>query len=170
MPTLILALNYWLHLLATIVWLGGMAMLVAVTWPVMRRTLGAPTTAESSALLDALERRFRPLANASLIVLIVTGVLQMGGNPNYEGFFQFRSAWSMSLLIKHILILGMVAIAGVVQWGVYPALARARLLAQRQPAGDQALTGVVRRLQRLTLANLILGTLVLAATAFLTAL
>ena len=33
MPTWVLALSYWLHLIATIVWVGGLALMALVVWP-----------------------------------------------------------------------------------------------------------------------------------------
>lgn len=167
MPTLVLALNYWLHLLATVLWLGGLAMLVLLAWPSLA---GQPPGEESAAgqFVGAVERRFRPLANVSLVVLLVTGMIQMGGDPHYAGLLQFGSPWSLSLLAKHLVIVGMVAVAALLQWGVYPALDRARLLAGRGDAAE--LRSAQRRLRRLAAVNLALGVVVLLLTAYMTAL
>src|SRR5947199_8041127 len=40
MPTWILALSYWLHMIATIVWVGGLALMALVVWPGARAALG----------------------------------------------------------------------------------------------------------------------------------
>jgi uncharacterized membrane protein len=163
MPTLLLALNYWLHLLATVVWLGGLAMLVAAAWSGKRRAAGAA--------LDDLERRFRPLANVSLLVLLVTGMIQMGGDPHYEGWFAVRNAWSATLLAKHLVVLVMIGVSLMLQFGAAPALERAHLLAERGVSGGEAERAAARRrLRRLTAANLALGVLVLMLTAYMTAL
>lgn len=171
MPTLILALNYWLHLLATVAWLGGMAALVAMAWPSTRGEAASGAAAEGScSFLEALERRFRPVANVSLAVLLVTGMIQMGGDPHYRGFLRITDAWSASLLAKHLVILGMVGVTAVLQWGIYPALDRARLLARRRSTEGRAIEESLQgRVQHLTLVNLVLGVLVLLITAFLTA-
>ncbi len=171
MPTLVLALNYWLHLLATVAWLGGMAALVVVAWPGASSKAATGVAAEGSRFfLETLERRFRPVASVSLAVLLVTGMIQMGGDPHYQGFLKITDAWSASLLAKHLVILGMVGVTGVLQWGVYPALDRARLLARRRSAEGRAIEETLQgRVQRLTLVNLVLGVLVLLITAFLTA-
>lgn len=169
MPTIALALNYWLHLLATVAWLGGLAMLVFIAWPSLRPLADEDEAARRA--LEAVERRFRPVANISLAVLLVTGMIQMGGDPHYEGFLKFGDAWAVSLLIKHIVIGGMIVVAVLLQWSVYPALERARLLAQHKRAEgltDEATAQ--RRLQRLAAVNVGLGVLVLMLTAFLTAL
>jgi uncharacterized membrane protein len=163
MPVWVLALNYWLHLLATIAWLGGTLMLIAVTWPGLAGT-GEPSWGE---LIRAFERRFRPIANLSLAVLLVTGTIQMSGDPHYKGFLQFANSWSLLLLAKHIVFLLMIGVSLITQWGVKPALDRAALLAH---SDDLTQASLHRRLRRLTAINLIFGVLVLLLTAFITAL
>jgi uncharacterized membrane protein len=164
MPVWVLALNYWLHLLATIAWLGGTLILTFVTWPGLAgAAVDGPLQGE---LVRAFERRFRPLANLSLAVLLVTGTIQMSDDPHYEGFLQFANSWSLLLLVKHIVFLLMIGISLMMQWGVKPALDRAAL---RVREGGQAQTTLHRRLRRLTALNLIFGVLVLLLTAFITA-
>jgi uncharacterized membrane protein len=160
MPVLILVLTYWLHLLATVVWIGGLAMLTLIAWPGIDRNF--------AGAVDALEKRFRPWANISLAMLLVTGLIQMGGDHHYEGFLVIDNTWSVGLLIKHILI-GLMIVTGVImQMNVYPALERARLLASKGKATEDDV--VHRRLRRLTALNLALGILVLLTTAVITAL
>lgn len=160
MPVWVLVLSYWLHLLATVVWIGGLAMLILVT---QSNIEGIGTAA-----LEALERRFRPFANISLAVLLVTGLIQMGGDQHYEGFLKLNGAWAIGLLAKHIVIGAMIIISAILQLSVYPALERARLLASRSLHNDAESTH--RRLRQLTAVNLALGVLVLLLTAVITAL
>jgi uncharacterized membrane protein len=160
MPVLILALNYWLHLLATVVWIGGLAMLTLIAWPGIDRNF--------AGAVDALEKRFRPWANVSLAVLLVTGLIQMSGDDHYEGFLIVDNVWSVGLLLKHVLIGLMIVVAMIMQMSVYPALERARLLASRGDATEDMMAR--RRLRRLTTINLALGILVLLITAVITAL
>jgi len=170
MPTWVLALNYSLHLLATVVWLGGLTTLTLVAWPTFSRALQVNALPEGW-LFEALERRLRPLANISLAVLAVTGLIQMGGNPNYSGFLRITNIWSLSLLLKHVAVGGMIILSAVMQWAVYPALNRAALLAQHNATRGAAMQGELRRrLRRLVALNLALGVLVLIFTAVMTAL
>lgn len=159
MPTFVLALIYALHLLATVVWLGGLVALALVGG-------AGPQSAELS---DALSDRLRPLGNLSLAVLVVTGMIQMGGDPHYEGFLAINNPWSVSLLIKHLVVLAILAVAALMQFSVQPALARARLLEGR-PAAAAEVQQAVTRQRRLNLINLLLGGAVLLLTAVLTAL
>ncbi len=170
MPAWILALNYALHLLATVIWLGGLATLTLVAWPVFSRSAEDGASVGGS-LFEALERRLRPLANASLVVLVATGLIQMGGSPYYGGLLQIVNLWSLSLLLKHLTVGGMIVISVVMQWAIYPALQRAALLTQRGAPEAEALQRKLhRRMRRLVALNLALGVLVLVLTAIMTAL
>ncbi|HLV35082.1 MAG TPA: hypothetical protein VKY59_08220, partial [Spirillospora sp.] len=102
----ILAISQFFHLIATVVWIGGLVILTVLVWPETRRLLAeSPGT---YILLNRLRKRFLPLTNLSLAVLIVTGLFQMTANPNYEGVLQFANDWSRAILLKHIAIGGMV--------------------------------------------------------------
>ncbi len=165
MPTAALALTYWLHLMATVVWIGGLAMLTLVVWP------GRGEDSAAWALLDSIERRFRPLANISLIVLLATGVIQMGGDPHYRGFLVVNSLWTVGLLAKHIVIGAMIITTFILQGQILPALDRAKLLANKGNVERIAQEAVLRhRLRLLTAASLALGVLALLLTAIITAL
>jgi len=60
----------WLHILAAIVWIGGMFFLPLVLVPVLRHH----DAALRAALLDAVGRRFRVVGWIAIGVLLVTGV------------------------------------------------------------------------------------------------
>jgi uncharacterized membrane protein len=164
MPTWILALSYWLHLLATVAWIGGLLILAVVVWPGLNRVVG-----DNGDILDRLEKGFRPLANISLVVLLITGFLQMDENPYYEGLLVVSNEWSIALLLKHIVYAVMVIVSIVLQWGVQPALARARLLSQHNDADSSDETRLRRRVKLLATINLGLGLIVLLLTALMTA-
>ncbi|MBN2472518.1 MAG: CopD family protein [Anaerolineae bacterium] len=169
MNPLVLAISYFFHLVATIVWIGGLALLVLVVWPVAGRTLAADP-AQQAAFFGALRKRFDPLANLSLVVLVVTGLFQTSGDPNYGGMLVFDNDWSRAILLKHVAIVGMVVVGVVLQLGIAPALERMalqRALGESDPAENARLA---RREQRLNALNLALGLLVLAFTAVATAL
>jgi len=164
----ILAISYFFHLIATVVWIGGLVILVILVWPEARRIL--ENTPELHALLTRLRRRFALLSNLSLVVLVVTGLIQMAADPNYNGVLQFTNEWSRVILLKHIAIAGMFICGLALQYWVTPALERASLLAERGK-GDATEWARLRRNEvRLTWLNLILGVLVLAFTAWATAL
>lgn len=164
----LLALSYFLHLVATVFWIGGLVILTVLVIPEARRTL-----AENPALLTLMTRlrkRFVPLSNLSLAVLVATGMFQTSGDPNYEGLLQFNNEWSVAILLKHVAVLGMVLIGLLLQFGTIPALERASFLLERGK-GDPAEHERLRRQEvRLTWVNLLLGIAVLGFTAWATAL
>ncbi len=164
----LLALSYFLHMVATVVWIGGLVLLVVLVWPEARallsRTDHSGTVLE---LLDRLRKRFYPLANLSLVVLIVTGLYQMDQNPHYDGLLQLTNAWTRAILLKHVAVLGMLVIGLVMQWGVGPALERATLLARRGKDSPD-LERLRRRERQLTALNCGLGLIVLVFTAIAT--
>ncbi|GAB4553956.1 MAG: hypothetical protein OHK0023_23570 [Anaerolineae bacterium] len=164
----LLAISLFLHLAATVFWLGGLALLTLVVTPDARALMGKGEG--SSALLSLLDKSHKKLqnvANLSLIILIVTGLYQMGVNPNYEGLLQFNNDWSRAMLVKHIAVIGMIGVGAIMQFGVLPALERAALLnAKGKPSEMESLRARERRLTRI---NGILGVIVLACTAIATA-
>lgn len=162
-----LAISLFFHLLATVVWIGGLVILTVLVWPETRRIL-----ADSPALyrfLTRLRQRFMPLTHLSLAVLLVTGLFQMTANPNYEGVLQFGNEWSRAILLKHVALVGMVVCGVALQFWVVPALERASLLLEHNK-GDVEDWARLRRYEvRLTWLNVILGLLVLGFTAWATA-
>ena len=163
-PFWVLTLSYWLHLLSTVVWLGGLALLALVAWPAVRKDM-----------LDAgqwagLQQRFTPWANISLVILWITGFLQMSADPNYDGFLAVKSLWSQALFIKHIAVAGMMVFGLYLQLRVQPALARLSLLEKKQPELASAeREKLARQENRLVKLSLICAVAVLFFTAIATA-
>lgn len=153
-----LAIAYWLHMAATVLWIGGLLFQALILQPIMMEILAEES---SQRLLYQLRRRFQPLAWLSLAVLVGTGLVQMSANPNYLGFIDFGNSWSQAILAKHLAIGGMVAVAAYQTWGLAPQLERALLLRSKAEDSSQ----VSHRLHRLTLVNVVLSLLVLALTA-----
>lgn len=167
MTTLWLALAFWLHMVATIVWVGGLALMALVVWPGARAVLGPGP--QLAALVREWHRRFNPLAWTSLAVLVVTGLMQMAANPNYEGFLRVGNNWAWAILLKHLAVGAMVGLGAWQHWGLQPALARLALLETHgRTAGGSASAeaeALRQREQVLTRLNLGCGVVVLAFTA-----
>lgn len=163
-PDWALLVSFWLHMLATAVWLGSLAALALFVLPSLRQRLPA---GEYAAWLQALNTRLDPLGWFSLGLLTFTGLMQMTPNPNYDGFLSIGNAWALAMLAKHLVFFGMIGISAYLTWKVSPALSRAALRRARNQSGldanDQAL---LTRFQQLVTANLLLGLLVLVFTAW----
>ncbi len=167
MSSLTLAISLFFHLVATVVWIGGLVIITLLVWPEMRRALDSSPALLS--LLTRLRRRFVPWSNFSLVVLVVTGLAQMTANPNYDGMLVIDNEWSRAMLLKHLAIAGMVVCGVVLQYVVTPALERAGLLLERGKGDPAAWERLRRREIRLTQLNVLLGLAVLGFTAWATA-
>lgn len=162
-----LAISYFFHLIATVIWLGGLFVMAILVFPETKRVLSDSPAVY--AYLSRLRKRFFPLTNFSLVVLMLTGFTQMAGDVNYDGMLQFSNEWSKVILFKHVAMLGMVICGLVLQYGVAPSLERVTLLLERGKGDPKAWEALRAREVRLTWANVFLGILVLAFTAWATA-
>jgi uncharacterized membrane protein len=168
-PTWALTLAYWFHMLATVVWIGGLSTLALLILPLAQRKLDQETL---SVQLEGIQSRLDILGWFSLAVLTGTGLVQMSGNPNYEGLFEFSNLWSGAILIKHIVFGAMIVVSAYITWGVIPKLRRTVLYRQKLQAegGVDELTPLLRTNRRMVYLNLSLGVIVLAFTALARAL
>lgn len=162
-----LAVSHFFHLIATVVWIGGLFIMVLLVLPAARRVLNEQPMLY--VFMNRLRRRFVPLSNLSLAVLVVTGLIQMSADPNYDGLLQFSNEWSRAMLFKHLAIVGMFVCMMIGQFGVAPALDRALLLQEKGKGDPAALAGLQRSETRLTWINVGLALLVLMFTAWATA-
>ncbi len=159
----LLAASYFFHLIATVVWIGGLVTMALVVWPGIRRAV--TDSAAFGRAIEAIDTRFRPLSNISLVVLLLTGFVQMNANQNYKGLLSITNVWAGAILLKHVSIIGMIAVGAVMNFGIQPALRRNAMLAANGVATEAEEAVLRKRLDRLARANLILGVLVLALTA-----
>jgi uncharacterized membrane protein len=156
-----LSLAYWLHMLATVAWIGGLVTLSVLVIPAARQSLDDKAYA---SLLGRLRRRLDPLSWGCLIVLAATGMFQMSANPNYQGFLAIDNPWAVAILVKHLVFLAMIGVSAFLTWGVIPRLQRAALLASHGKEAPEAQRWQQQEKMLLRL-NLVLGVLVLALTA-----
>ena len=163
-PGWALAAAYWIHMLATVIWIGGLAALALFVLPAARRSLEA---VEYNTLLAGIRRRLDPWSWFSLAILLATGMLQMSASPNYGGFLAIDNRWAIAMLLKHVLFLAMAGLSAYITWGLLPRLQRLAL--RRASASDGASTEKMVELQHqealLVKVNLALGVLILAFTA-----
>jgi uncharacterized membrane protein len=160
MPVWALALTYWAHMLATVLWLGSLAALSLLVLPALRKV----DAKSQSILLAAIQKRLDPLGWFSLALLLATGMFQMSANPNYEGFLAISGQWASSILVKHIFFGFMIVVSAAQTWWLLPSMRRAMLRQQR--SGDMAEVVALQKREKLLLnLNLILAILVLGMTA-----
>lgn len=156
-----LSLAYWLHMFATIAWIGGLAGLPLLVLPAARQGL-AP--GDYAVLLERIQRRLDPLSWFCLAVLLGTGMFQMSASPSYQGFLTITNRWSAAMLAKHTVFLVMIAINAYMTWGLLPSLRRFALL-RAKGAPTEGVERLTRREMILLQTNFVLGVIVLALTA-----
>jgi uncharacterized membrane protein len=149
-------------MLATVVWLGGLAAVSLVTLPIIAR-LDEPGSRLD--LLHKTQKKLDPLGWLSLLVLTATGLVQMSASSRYEGLLAFSNAWSRAILLKHIVFLGMVGLSVYLTWAALPELSRAVLRGTRGQHDPGAIDALYRKHRIIMWGNLILGVIVLVFTA-----
>ena len=166
-----LSIAYWLHMLATVLWIGSLSALALVVLPAAGRTLDPPAYAR---LLEQLQRRLDPLGWFCLLVLAGTGLFQMSASPNYAGFLAIQTTWAVAILVKHLVFFVMIGVSAWSTWGVLPALRREAMRAAGRSAAAVNATAanaapadsqLQQRSLRLLRLNLALSVIVLALTA-----
>ncbi|MBL8062604.1 MAG: CopD family protein [Anaerolineales bacterium] len=159
--TPVLAIIFWLHMLATVVWIGSLAAINLLLLPASTRTLKLP---DQLSLISALQKRLEPLAWFCMGILLVTGLFQLSTSPHYDGFLDISTQWSLAILIKHGLAVVMVVISAMQTWEVLPAIQR--ILMKKENADEAELAKLQKKEVLLLRINLLLSALILAATAY----
>ena len=160
-PSWVMAIFFWLHMLATVTWIGSLAAINLLVLPASTRTL---KLADQLSFIAALQKRLEPLAWFSMGLLVVTGLFQMSANPHYDGFLSTSTQWSLAILIKHGLAAVMAVVSAIQTWEVLPAIHRTLL--KKENAKPDELAKLQRRETILLRVNLLLSALILGATAF----
>lgn len=161
-PAWAIALTFWLHMLATVAWVGSLSAISLLILPAMKRTLDVET---QLTFIEAMQKRLEPVAWFSMSLLLLTGLFQMSINPHYDGFLSTSTQWSLAILAKHILGIFMVVASALQTWEVIPAIQRAILLS-RKNKNTADLDALRRREVNLLRVNFGLSILILLATAF----
>jgi uncharacterized membrane protein len=150
MSQILFSLSTWLHTVASIIFIGHYLLLSAIYLPVLAKEKSSLTS------LSAISKRSRVWMYSSLLIFFVTGIYLMFANPNYLGVGYFQNPWSVLMLVKHILILGMI---GMGFW--FNAILRVGPLMSSNTGAEQALV----RFRQYSNLMAITGILVLLLTA-----
>ncbi len=104
----------WLHTIAFVIAWGYYGILGRVILPALQRSLEG--RARASALL-AVERRAVPLVLMAFVLFTITGSWLLIADPQYQGLGNiFASTWTKLLVIKHVVVVGFVILAWLVDW------------------------------------------------------
>lgn len=104
MSQFLISLSTWLHALATVIMIGHYLLLSLVYLPVLAKENGG------GQILSAISKRSRVWMYASLAVFAITGTHVTFVDSNYLGLGDFGNLWSILMLVKHLLIMAMIAL------------------------------------------------------------
>lgn len=101
MSQFLVSLSTWLHAFATVVFVGHFVLIAGIYLPALSK---------SGVILSDISKRSRLWMYASLIVFMVTGTHLMLIDSGYLGFMDFGNFWGIVMLVKHILVIAMIAL------------------------------------------------------------
>ncbi len=104
---IISSLVNWLHLMATVAWIGGMVTNFTLVLPSMAKALDPPTAGK---FMGIMMKKYRVMVYLAIVVLILTGFAIAGGDEEFGEYFDFSKESSTFFAIKHIMVLLMVVL------------------------------------------------------------
>jgi len=104
---IVAAIIDWLHLTATVAWLGGVFINNLALSPSVRESLEPPVMGR---FMGSYMKRFRVLAYVCGGILVVTGVIMTLLSPHYAGGFDLSSPWALFFLLKLIFVVALIPI------------------------------------------------------------
>jgi uncharacterized membrane protein len=162
MPITLLAIANFLHLIATITWVGGMIIMRLIVTPALRTLTrqGGLSEAEQRAVLRAIGQRGASYTSGAIVVFIITGLAMLSLNPNYTGFLVFGNLWTQIILLKHVAVAGLIISTAYINTTVNRRLASAD--------NEQEYARWQERRRDLADVNFLLGLVILGLTAIAT--
>jgi uncharacterized membrane protein len=129
--------SVWLHILAAITWIGGMMFIGLVLVPILRKP---PLRDSSALLLYRTGLRFRQVGWISLLLLVLTGMVNLGvrgyGWADLWDGSLWQGGWGHALGAKLLLVALVLLLSAVHDFYVGP---RAVAHMERDPDADQSL-------------------------------
>jgi uncharacterized membrane protein len=166
MNLIILSFSRFFHLLATVMWIGGIVMIILVILPGAKATLESASMVKS--LMKDISKRFTPMANISILVLIVTGIVIAYNEKNFTDFFDFNNPWNAVMFLKHFLVALMIIIHFYRGLILNPKIGKLSSKTNESQEASSLLSSKVTKLQKFSLnlvkTNLVLGLIVLFLT------
>lgn len=162
---ILVGLSNTIHIVATVIWIGWSLMLVTTVAPEAATALAPESTSVAARLL-----RRAPLAYLALAVLGGTGLYQMAANAFYVDFLTLTNRWSQLLFVKHLAVIGNIALMLILALSVVPELRLAALAAARGRGDPARLAALSRRLRLVAWLNLAANGIVILTTGLMTAL
>jgi uncharacterized membrane protein len=149
----------WIHLVAAVVWIGGMAFLSLVLMPPLTRE---PLAAHRAVLIQIVSRRFRVLVWVSIAVLLVSGMMLLSGRvPS----LLVPEGWPLLAQVKVGLVLVLILLTALHDFWLGPLVSR--LLHDVPTTRTATARWLIRLSPWIARAGLVLGLAVLLAAVAL---
>lgn len=148
MSQILIALCLWLHALATLILIGHYFLLSTIYLPVLVQGNGL--------ILSQISKRSRSWLYGALLVFILTGAYLTIVDTRYLGLANFGNVWTILMLIKHVLVVLMIALGF---W--FNAILRVGPLMSSNRGAEDA----IRRFRSYSNLMAVLGVLILLLTA-----
>jgi len=149
----------WIHLMATVAWIGGMFTNFFIYLPILGRTLDPPVAGK---FMGAVMQRFRVMVYISMAVFLMTGIALGSLHQNSVNAYASNDAWVMLMILKVLLFILMVVLALFAFEGMAPKVAR---MAASGPSPE--LLKAQKTQKRMAIAGFVLGMFILALSAAL---
>ena len=154
-------INVVVHVLAAVIWLGGLFFFALVGAPVLRRI---EPSALRASLFQQLGERFRTVGWSAIALLLVTGVINLHFRGVLDRDFVNAAFWSTRfghiLGVKLVAILAMLVLQVFHDFHLGPAAGRAS-------AGSEEAIRLRRRAALVARFSALLGLLILVTAVFL---
>ena len=147
----------YLHLLATVTWMGGGVYINLVLMP----SLTAIDPPARGKLMAAASKRFTIIAWSSIIVLLVTGYMKTPTGM----LFNTTESYGMTLTVKHVLFLSMMVLASLIMFVVVPKMNALAPKPGEKPSPE--FLKAQKQLPMLSVTTIILGIVVLLCVVLL---
>ena len=153
----IMGIVNFVHIMATVLWVGGILVNLFVFVPSAKVTLEPPVMGK---FMGAVTKRFKPIVYACMVLLGITGYIMLIQNPNNVGTLTFEKNWSILSLIKHIVVVVWIIIGIYMFEGLLPKMGK---LAAQGPSPE---LGKLQALQvKLGIVAVVLAVVVLYLTS-----
>ena len=145
------------HLLATVIWIGGMAYFILILSP----SLIAIEPPQREKLTAMAAKRFAITAWICILVLIITGLLMTPKGI----YFNLHETFGLLINIKILLFIIMLVVGIIVATVLFPIMKKLSPKPGEKPSAG--FIKIQKRMSLLALINLILGILILLIMSFI---
>lgn len=168
MEYITITMSYWLHLLATVIWTGGIFLILFAVLPSAKEYLNK----EASGFMSIISKRFTPFANYSILILVVTGILMISLNKGFNSLIALETIYSKILFLKILIVAIMIIIHFYRGLMLNPRITKFSLIIEESSAEEsEKISSQISNLKNLSLnlvkINLGLGMIILILSSLL---